>query len=77
MENKVEHYPQPTECGLYFGRTGNYGWYHLIIEVTGESPFLRIKSAYDTGLDGPRLLLNIDPDDVKWGPEVIVPDVGE
>lgn len=64
-EAEVRRWPQHS--GFYWARCGGYEWYHLIVHVSGEVPFLRIRvwdyvknvcpefNIYDIAEFGPRI----------------------
>lgn len=69
-EVKKETYPTPTEIGFYWAKSDTYQWWNLIVEVYGESPFLKIR-AWNRGKD---VLSIFQSHDIKsWGPKIEIP----
>lgn len=63
----------PSEPGVYWCRsTGGHKWYDLIVEVTGEVPFLHISNILN---DGTAVKTNYECWELYWGPKIAEPTV--
>lgn len=59
----------PQHVGTYWARSLSSEWYDLIVEVTGEMPFLKINQILNLAYT------RFDSAFIKWGPEITRPDV--
>lgn len=67
----------PSSPGLYFARQSYCNWWHLIVQISGEAPFLLVARVWDRKedrlTDNPRQLYKI----VEFGPEIVEPPAPE
>ena len=62
----------PIEPGLYLARKNSFNWFHLVVEVGGEAPFLKLNWAVSRTQD---MLVKVEIWDIVFGPKIEVPDV--
>jgi hypothetical protein len=67
-------HPRPDKPGLYWGRYDNYEWFHLIVHIEGNSPFMSF-TAWDRSdpKSGKVIVKGNEPKDIIFGPEIAVP----
>lgn len=64
----------PTKAGLYFARRhDSSNWYHLVVCVGGEAPFLRVEWTRDRKTNHP--LREEEHCFILFGPEIVVPEI--
>lgn len=66
--------PIPSKPGTYWARvSARWKWFHLIIKVSGDAPFMECSVLADmTDLCTEEDIIN--PADISWGPELLVPE---
>lgn len=70
------NYNLPTAPGLYFAKKPGDSEYRFIVNVVGDSPFLKISNVLDmcSHVQISTLRIN-EPDSICWGPQVHIPQV--
>lgn len=70
---KIIQYETPKSAGYFWARNGDCKWFDLIVEIYGKSPFFRLR-AWDLKNSQ---IVDIEAQNIKWGPEILCPDVVE
>lgn len=70
---QVTQFPEPTKEGLYLGRYVDNPSWHLVVEVTGDAPFLQLR-IWDRSEISDRAIIEVaSTSSLVWGPEIELP----